>query len=359
VKLLMSLVVRDDADIVDAQIAYHLNAGVDFVIATDHASQDGSAEILESYARNGYLQRIPERGEARDAAWRTEMARIAAHEQQAEWLLDAEPDEFWVPRGETLKDVLVAIPPRYGVVQGLVRVFLPRPDDGRLFAERMTVRRAPYASDDESLGRLDWALRPLYRTSSEIVVGPDRESALDGRVPLRAWYPIEVLRFPVRSLEHAELRTSGRSGPPEARSKLELETLEAYQQGSLRERWAELAVSDEELSRRLADGSLVVDERLRDALGRLEAAGVSEGSPSRRFARPGGGAGHLALRAPNVVDDVAYAGECAAVREVDFEPLVGRIAELEQRITWLEARFWPRVRRRLARVAGRPRKSAR
>ena len=52
-KLVQTLVVRDEADIVDAQIAYHLNAGVDFVIATDHESVDGTTDILESYARDG------------------------------------------------------------------------------------------------------------------------------------------------------------------------------------------------------------------------------------------------------------------------------------------------------------------
>ncbi len=64
-KLVQTLVVRDEADIVDAQIDYHLNAGVDFVIASDHESQDGTTEILESYARDGRLRRIPVRG--RDA----------------------------------------------------------------------------------------------------------------------------------------------------------------------------------------------------------------------------------------------------------------------------------------------------
>ena len=57
-KLVQTLVVRDEADIVDDQIAYHLNAGVDFVIATDHASPDGTTEILERYARDGILRRI-------------------------------------------------------------------------------------------------------------------------------------------------------------------------------------------------------------------------------------------------------------------------------------------------------------
>ncbi len=41
-KLVMTLRARDEADVVDAQIAFHLNAGVDFVVATEHRSQDGT-----------------------------------------------------------------------------------------------------------------------------------------------------------------------------------------------------------------------------------------------------------------------------------------------------------------------------
>lgn len=347
----MLLVVRDEADVVDAQIAFHLNAGVDFVIATDHASSDGTSDILESYVGDGYLRRLSENGDARDTAWRRTMARLAVTEYCADWVIDSEADEFWLPRAESIKDLLVAIPPRYGVVQALVRVFLPRSDDGRSFADRMTVRRTlSDVRDDESMGKLDWALRPIQRAAPNMVVGGGREAVLDGRVPLRAWYPVEVLRFPLRSLEQAERRLAGRSGPPEPRSRIEQELLEANRLGELRDGWGERVVDDDEVRRGIGDGSFVVDERLLDALKRLGQGGTSS---TRRFALPQHGSGHLALRSPTVVEDVAYAGECAAVREVDFEPLQERIAQLEQRITVLEARFWPRVRRRLTRLVRR------
>jgi hypothetical protein len=350
VKIVMQLVVRDDADVVDAHLAYHLNAGVDLILATDHDSSDGSSEILESYVREGYAQRLPRSGPARDAEWRASMVRAAVGEHAADWVIDSEVDEFWLPRAESLGDVLVAIPERYGVVQALVRVFLPRPEHEGSFAERLTVRSGFGPPEDETEGRLDWALRPVFRAREDITLGLDREATLDGRVPLRAWYPIEVLRFPLRSRDQARRRVAGRSGPLDARSRGERMLLSGGE-ADLDESWSELVVSDEALPAGLADGSLVVDERLREALAHLRVPDPAGSSP--RFIFPRAGSNTLRLRPPTVVVDVAYAAECAALREVDFEPLIERIAELEERIGALEARFWPRVARTLARLLRR------
>lgn len=60
-----TLVVGDDADVLDAHITVHLNAGVDVVIATDRGSRDDAIEILEYYSREKYLRRIPDRSSGR------------------------------------------------------------------------------------------------------------------------------------------------------------------------------------------------------------------------------------------------------------------------------------------------------
>src|SRR6266571_7502361 len=100
-KLVLTVLARDEADIVDDQIRFHLNAGVDFVIATDNRSQDGTTEILESYARDGQLHLIREDGEyLRQADWVTRMARMAATDFGADWVISSDADEFWWPRGE-------------------------------------------------------------------------------------------------------------------------------------------------------------------------------------------------------------------------------------------------------------------
>ena len=38
-KLVMTLLARDEADVVEAWLAFHLNAGADFVVATDNRSR--------------------------------------------------------------------------------------------------------------------------------------------------------------------------------------------------------------------------------------------------------------------------------------------------------------------------------
>ena len=75
----MTLLARDEADIVAPWLDFHLNAGADFVVATDNRSQDGTTEVLERYAREGHVHLIREPGDdLRQDEWVTRMARLAA-----------------------------------------------------------------------------------------------------------------------------------------------------------------------------------------------------------------------------------------------------------------------------------------
>jgi hypothetical protein len=130
----MTLLVRDEADVVDSQISYHLNSGVDFILATDHDSHDGTTEILESYERDGVLRLFRVHGEMKDADWRTHMARLAATDHAADWIINTDADEFWMPRAGTLEEVF-AIPERVGT-SGRLPATCRAPTTGALFAER-------------------------------------------------------------------------------------------------------------------------------------------------------------------------------------------------------------------------------
>jgi Glycosyltransferase family 92 len=71
----MTLLVRDEADIVSSHIEFHLHHGVDFVVATDNLSVDATPEILQRYERQGVLHYIhqPDDDYAQDR-WVTHMA---------------------------------------------------------------------------------------------------------------------------------------------------------------------------------------------------------------------------------------------------------------------------------------------
>jgi hypothetical protein len=337
----MTLLVRDEADVVDAQIAFHLHAGVDFVVATDNRSSDATTAILERYERAGVLQLFREsRDDMRQEEWVTRMARLAATDLGADWVLNADADEFWWPRGGSLKDVFDTVPERYGAIRGCWRHFLPRPDDGAFFAERMTVRLAAPAFPGDKRTIFHAHQKVAHRADPDVTIEAGNHNALGLALePVRAWHPIEVLHFSFRSPEQLERKARGgwvRNAdyePTEHQILLE----KARREGRVREFYDSFAVDDDALARGLADGTLALDTRLRDALRALRA---DDGAFRLE-------AGELAFPRPGVDEDAAYAAEASVLVEIDG------IVRAEQRIDALEERLAALERTPLRRLARR------
>jgi hypothetical protein len=268
-RLVMTLLVRDEEDVLDEHLAYHLSAGVSFVIATDHRSQDRTPDILESYERRGVLRVLREEGEfGQQSAWQSRMARLAATEHDADWVINSDADEFWWPRGSSLPDVLEAVDERYGVVHGLVRNFVPQRDDRGWWADRMTLRFAPSAPINDPATPFRPVVKVAHRGDPRVVVsgGAHQVFGVRGAV-LRAWHPLEVLHVPFRSRAQSATKYrnawTGWKGNPRgdlARAR------QASDEGRDAVVWDRVALSDAECERGLRAGSLVSDPRLRDAL---------------------------------------------------------------------------------------------
>lgn len=350
----MTLVVRDEADVLDAHLAFHLNAGVDVFLVTDHGSTDRTTDILERYASEGraHVTRVND-VEYREVEWRTTMARAAATEHGADWVINSDADEFWWPRGANLKDVLASLPARYGLVRSFWRPFLPTTGDEAFFAERMTARLTPRAAIHDPSSQFRPNAKVIHRADSRLSVGRGNHS-VEGIYlqPLRGWYPVELLHFPLRSLAQVERKASIYHASAHTRLHAAHRRLHSAREGgSLVDEFRALLVDDEALERGLADGSLVVDTRLRDALRTL--ADCAPVSDSAAFQLQAGGSATLAFERPSVVDDAAYAVEAAVLGEADTVRVQRRIDELEERIGRLETSWSSRLRRRASRIVHR------
>src|SRR5262249_55569266 len=123
-KVVLTLLVRDEADIVEGFLRYHLELGVDIFIATDHYSHDSTTDRLRSFERAVHVHLIEEGTRAyRQAEYVTRMARLAAVEHGADWVINSDADEFWWPRTASLRELLASVPARFGVVHGFWRHF--------------------------------------------------------------------------------------------------------------------------------------------------------------------------------------------------------------------------------------------
>ncbi len=290
-KIVMTLLARDEADIVDTHLAYHLDAGVDFVIATDHRSRDGTSDILRWYERAGVLHRIYEDGEfTRQGAWQTRMARIAATEHEADWVINSDADEFWWPRGDSLKGALSSVPASYGIVRALVRNFAPLRADGGSFSERMTVRLPYRAPVNDPATPFKPVAKVAHRGDPAVVVrdGSHRVFGLASR-QLNAWFPLEILHFPLRSEEQCarKYRKTWTGWAQNIRGDL-ARARKASDEGRQNPIWDRVALDDSEVERGLASGSLVADVRVRDAVRQSRGGSIQANAidPSRQSSLP-------------------------------------------------------------------------
>jgi Glycosyl transferase family 2 len=256
VKLVMTLLVRDEVDIVDLTLAYHFARGIDEVIVTDHRSTDGTRERLQHWAdRDPRVHLLHEDRERCDqAAYVTRMARLAHERSGGEWVFNGDADEFLWPESEPdLKAALTHVPRSCSRLVLPRLNFVARPEDGAPFFERMTARQA--APVDE-LGR---PLQPkvAHRAGRRVIVG--RGSHAVSRVP---WPPrtcrrplISILHFPRRTLEQYRHKVEvGGATPGYDHKRIRLAHA-ALLHGELDERYRE-----EERARE----DLVPDTRLRD-----------------------------------------------------------------------------------------------
>ncbi len=269
--LAMTLVVRDEDDILESNLEYHLAQGIDVILALDHGSSDRTSEILSDYAGGGRVRWLREDDRPHDQVRRVgRLLRIAAEEYGADWVIHCDADEFWMPAAGSLRDVFAAVPRRYGHLVVQRNNFLPTADDGRPFHQRIVVR------ERRSLNLRGTGLEPkvAQRPEAATVVLPGNHAlaspSLEAAPDIGA---VEVLHFPMRSFEQFERKVVkvgvGYECLPDRSPDTgidQLQLLEVHRRGELDGYYESAHLDPERIRRGLAVGDLVEDRRLQQFL---------------------------------------------------------------------------------------------
>lgn len=202
-KLALCFTARDEQDIVETMIRWHVSQGVDLVLVEEAFSSDDTPHILDRLARElPVVVNHTRRSHAEQAQAMTEL-QAQAYALGADWVINSDADEFWVSRYGSLWHVFAAIPPDIGFVRAEI-------DE---YASDQTLLPHHRSWSGERL-----APKVAHRPSPSVTVQFANVS-VSGTLPgTRPLADLRVLHWPLRSPEQAASKCRNLSLPVPGRA---------------------------------------------------------------------------------------------------------------------------------------------
>lgn len=117
-KITMTLLVRNEEDLLEDNVWFHRNQGVDSFIVMDNLSEDRTPQIIQSLAREIEIEHLTQSDDTYSQSdWLTDMSRMALVEHGADWVIHNDADEFWLAQTGSIRDYLHAVSPEVGVLR--------------------------------------------------------------------------------------------------------------------------------------------------------------------------------------------------------------------------------------------------
>lgn len=268
----MTLLVRDEEDIIRENIEFHLTQGVDFIIATDNLSEDSTTDILRDYEKKGVLKYILEEDDTYNQhAWVTRMARMACTDYKADWVINNDADEFWWPINGNLKSTFEGIHDRFKTLVAQRSDFVALEElNSKPFYAQMVFRKTV------SLNSIGKPLPPkmAHRGNAHIEVMQGNHSIRGFGENPSIHDLIEILHFPLRSRSQFERKIAKGGAAYDRNSELKPQIGRTWRHlysqqispNGLDNFMKENLYTDNRLKRELNEGKLIHDARLKEYL---------------------------------------------------------------------------------------------
>jgi hypothetical protein len=210
-KLIMTLLARDEEDIIENNICFHLNHGIDYILAIDNDSQDRTREIFKKYAKKGVLSyEVIKDHTHEQSKWISMLAQKAVKKHKATHLIHCDADEFWYP---TSGDLRSNLPQKGEVFNVPVLNYLPEKFNLPWMNKRMLVTKPfEYRANlepDRSYRMFLYSYPAKIMTTSEFTDISQGNHAVINKKPKKV-IPIEhiyIHHFPIRSYAQFESKT--------------------------------------------------------------------------------------------------------------------------------------------------------
>lgn len=152
-KLIMTLVCKDEIDIIEKHLLFHHHMGVDGYIVTDNNSTDGTRELLEKYKEKGIVLDIIDEPcpTHMHGVWVHRMVELAIKKHHADWVINSDADEFWYANSEDLK-YDIAKCGKANILNLYFRNFVPPADDVDYFQTSLFCNRLLPEYESKALG---------------------------------------------------------------------------------------------------------------------------------------------------------------------------------------------------------------